>query len=100
MATKTKTAKTTKGATVLTMIAAAKGATTAALMKATDWQAHTLRAFLSRSREANGITSERLDGTTTYYGKTKPAKAKRAAAKKPAKAKAAKPAETPAAAGA
>lgn len=57
----------TKGETVLTMIAAAKGATIEALMKATEWQAHTLRAFLSRAR-ANGtkVESERADGVTTY----------------------------------
>ena len=80
----------TKGETVLAMIA--KGATIDALMKATDWQAHTLRAFLSRARAAGTkVESDRADGVTTYRvaggkaaakpAKDKPAKAKRASAK-------------------
>ena len=57
----------TKSETVLTMIATAKGATIEALMKATDWQAHTLRAFLSRARAAGTkVESDRADGVTTY----------------------------------
>jgi DNA-binding transcriptional regulator PaaX len=92
----TKTTKTAKGATVLEMIASAKGATTAALMKVTGWQAHTLRAFLSRARQDANIVAERADGETTYRiadGKPaakKPAAKKAAKAKKPAKAKRAK----------
>ena len=83
---------------MLTMIATAKGATIEALMKATDWQAHTLRAFLSRARAAGTkVESDRADGVTTYRiagGKAaKPAKGKPASKAKAAPK--AEPAATP-----
>jgi hypothetical protein len=40
------------------MIARAKGATLAEIMKATDWQAHSVRGYLSTAAKKHGIKIE------------------------------------------
>ena len=47
-----------KGAKILEMIGRAKGATLAEIMKATDWQAHSVRGFLSTAAKKRGIKIE------------------------------------------
>lgn len=45
-----------KGAKVLELIARAKGATLAELMKATEWQAHSIRGFISTAAKKYKVT--------------------------------------------
>jgi len=47
-----------KGARILEMIARAKGATLAEIMKATDWQAHSVRGFISTAAKKHGVKIE------------------------------------------
>jgi hypothetical protein len=63
------TAKTTKGGTILAMIARKGGATAAELLKATGWQAHSLRGFLSvaNTKGLAKITSEQNDAGERVY---------------------------------
>ncbi len=55
-------AKTTKASKILTLLRRPKGATLAELSKATDWQDHSLRGFLSgivRKRMGLAVSSEK-----------------------------------------
>jgi hypothetical protein len=47
-----------KGAKILAMIGRAKGATLTEIMKATDWQAHSIRGFLSTAAKKHGYQIE------------------------------------------
>src|SRR5713101_8231987 len=47
-----------KGAKIIEMIGRAKGATLAEIMKATDWQAHSVRGFISTAAKKNRIKIE------------------------------------------
>jgi hypothetical protein len=58
-----------KGAKILEMIGRAKGATLAELMKATDWQSHSIRGYLSTAAKKHGIKIESTkseSGERTY----------------------------------
>jgi len=48
----------TKGAKIIDMIGRAKGATLAEIMKATDWQAHSVRGFISTAAKKHNINIE------------------------------------------
>jgi hypothetical protein len=48
----------TKGAKIIEMIGRAKGATLADIMKATDWQAHSVRGFISIAAKKHSINIE------------------------------------------
>jgi hypothetical protein len=48
----------TKGAKIFDLIGRAKGATLAEIMKATAWQAHSVRGFLSTAAKKRGIKIE------------------------------------------
>ena len=47
-----------KGAKILEMIGRARGATLAEIMKATEWQAHSVRGFISTAGKKQGIKIE------------------------------------------
>lgn len=59
-----------KKAAVLTMLRKAEGATLSEIMKATGWQSHSVRGFLSGTLgKAMGLkveSSKRTDGERTY----------------------------------
>jgi hypothetical protein len=58
-----------KGARILEMIARAKGATLAEIMKATGWQAHSVRGFLSTAGKKRSLkieSSKSETGGRTY----------------------------------
>jgi hypothetical protein len=63
---------TSKGATILDLIARPKGATLAEIVKATGWQAHSVRGFLSTAAKKHGMTIESVKndaGERTYKSK-------------------------------
>ena len=68
MTTSTKSARKTKAATVGRMLRRDKGATLAEIEKATGWQPHSCRAFLSGVRKTGATVAkeERADGKTAY----------------------------------
>jgi hypothetical protein len=47
-----------KGARILALIGRSKGATLAEIQKATDWQAHSVRGFLSTAAKKQGLKIE------------------------------------------
>jgi hypothetical protein len=47
-----------KGARILDMIARTKGATLVEIMKAADWQAHSVRGFISTAGKKHGVKIE------------------------------------------
>jgi hypothetical protein len=58
-----------KQSRVIAMLQAPNGATIAAMTKATGWQQHSLRGFLSavvRKRLRLKLTSEKVDGVRAY----------------------------------
>jgi hypothetical protein len=64
-----KAKSTTKQSKVLSMLQAPSGTTIAALMRATGWQQHSVRGFLSavvRTKLRLNLTSEVADGKRIY----------------------------------
>ena len=62
--------KTTKAATILILLRRPQGATIAQLVKATGWQAHSIRGFLSatiKTKMRLKIVSERQEGKARRY---------------------------------
>ncbi len=60
-----------KGAKILEMIGRPKGATLAEIMKATGWQAHSVRGFLSTAGKKRNIASSKNDAGDRFYRSAK-----------------------------
>ncbi|GAB5480607.1 MAG: hypothetical protein Pars92KO_03640 [Parasphingorhabdus sp.] len=58
----------TKSAKVITLLSRAKGATIAEICKATNWQQHSVRAFLTSLRKKDFVLAreQRGDDATAY----------------------------------
>ena len=54
-----------KGAKILELIGRSKGASLAEIQKATDWQAHSVRGFLSTAAKKHGL---KIESTKTEAG--------------------------------
>ncbi len=68
--TRSRPQKTTKAATILILLRRPQGATIAQLVKATGWQAHSIRGFLSatiKTKMRLKIVSERQEGKARRY---------------------------------
>jgi len=75
-----KPARKTKSATVTRMLAREKGATLEEIGKATGWQQHSCRAFLTGLRKKGAaVMKEEHDGKTTYRIETTAAQSEAAA---------------------
>jgi Protein of unknown function (DUF3489) len=64
-----KTVATSKQSRVITMLRSPDGATIAAMMKATDWQQHSVRGFLAgivRKKLKLNLDSKKIDGARIY----------------------------------
>ena len=75
-----------KQSRVIAMLQSPQGATIAAMMKATDWQQHSVRGFLAgvvRKRLRLKLSSKKVDGNRVYQiaggdgGKSAPRQSKR-----------------------
>lgn len=61
--------QTSKKGMVTRMIQQPGGATLASIMKATDWQRHTVRGFIATLGKTLPIISENVEGERTYFSK-------------------------------